>query len=155
MKKWLLSGGGFLDEFQEIIERTEIQYLFVAELAWTTARHLCLRLFTAVQQGGHTGGFQMFVSVFCKGETFLPSLHSKLLTMSVTIHRTSGPLSAEETLNLQSTVPLEEEDERTNRDTVVEEGEEREEKRRMDRGDKEEQIRREAAKMDREAVKER
>lgn len=75
MKKWLLSGGGFLDEFQEIIERTEIQYLFVAELAWTTARHLCLRLFTAVQQGGHTGGFQMFVSVFCPEARENPSFH--------------------------------------------------------------------------------
>ncbi|XP_044040439.1 uncharacterized protein LOC122870377 [Siniperca chuatsi] len=114
MKTWLLTGRSFLEEFQEIIERTGINHLFMAELAWTTARHFCLsqmeeelleeldkekQLSQLFSRKVTLEGLQMFVSVVRPAaeedvQTFLPSLHSKLLRIFGGIQITSRPLSA-------------------------------------------------------------
>ncbi|KAM7371242.1 hypothetical protein PAMP_010729 [Pampus punctatissimus] len=99
MKAWLMAGRSFLDEFREIAEGTETKKLLIAELVWTSARHLCLnqmeqelqeelkkekRLSLQLRRRVTLEGLQMFLSIFCpKAEkivlTFLLDLSNELL----------------------------------------------------------------------------
>ncbi|XP_039997467.1 uncharacterized protein LOC120797680 [Xiphias gladius] len=117
MKTWLLTGRSFLEEFQEAIATTEIHLLFMAELAWTTARHFCLnqmeqelleelnkeeQLSQLLGRKVTLEGVQMFVSVVRPAaeeevRNLLPSLHSKLLGILCGIQTTIGSLSAGDT----------------------------------------------------------
>ncbi|XP_039997468.1 uncharacterized protein LOC120797681 [Xiphias gladius] len=117
MKTWLLTGRSFLEEFQEEIATTEIHLLFMAELAWTTARHFCLnqmeqelleelnkeeQLSQLLGRKVTLEGVQMFVSVVRPAaeeevRNLLPSLHSKLLGILCGIQTTIGSLSAGDT----------------------------------------------------------
>ncbi|XP_034735879.1 uncharacterized protein LOC117949603 [Etheostoma cragini] len=116
MKTWLLTGRSFLEEFQEIIERTGIDHLFMAELAWTTARLFCLSqmeeelleeldkercLSQLFSRKVTLEGLQMFVSIVHPkaekvAQTFLSALHRKMLQIFWDIQTASGPVSAED-----------------------------------------------------------
>ncbi|KAF1380112.1 hypothetical protein PFLUV_G00183120 [Perca fluviatilis] len=114
MKTWLLTGRSFLEEFQEIIDRTGIDHLFTAEVAWTTARLFCLGqmeeelleeldkercLSQLFSRKVTLEGLQMLVSVIHPkaekdAQTYLSALHSKLLDIFGGIQIASGPLYA-------------------------------------------------------------
>ncbi|XP_028456377.1 uncharacterized protein LOC114570313 [Perca flavescens] len=112
MKSWLLTGRSFLEEFQEIIDRREIDHVFIAEVAWTTARLFCLGqmeeelleeldkercLSQLFSRKVTLEGLQMLVSVVHPkaekdAQTCLSALHSKLLDIFGGIQIASGPL---------------------------------------------------------------
>nr|XP_020479177.1 uncharacterized protein LOC109973730 [Monopterus albus] len=116
MKSWLLTGRRFLEEFQEIIVE-DCRDLFMAELAWTTARHMCLnqmeqelleelskekQLSQLFNRQVTLEGLQMFLSVLRPAaeqavHTCLPRLNRKLLRVFSVTPITSGPLSDEDT----------------------------------------------------------
>ncbi|XP_042251577.1 uncharacterized protein LOC121885859 [Thunnus maccoyii] len=135
MKTWLLTGGSFVEESQEITimnddGRLETKHLLMAELAWTTERRFCLsqieqevqeeldeekRLSQLLNRKVTLEGLQMFVTVFRpKAEkavrTYLPSLFSKLLKYFGGSHIppvSSGDAKPQELLDLQkSTAPV-------------------------------------------------
>ncbi|KAI3364893.1 hypothetical protein L3Q82_001076 [Scortum barcoo] len=106
IKKWLLAGRSFLDEFQDIAKSADPRKLLVAELAWTSARRLCLhqleqelqeelqrekRLSELLGQKVTLEGLQMFLSIIRpKAEqdvrTFLHHLSNKLLDSFAGFH---------------------------------------------------------------------
>ncbi|XP_045897228.1 uncharacterized protein LOC123964167 [Micropterus dolomieu] len=117
MKTWLLRGRSFLEEFLETNESTGERDLFMAELAWTTARHFCLaqmeeelleelnkekQLSQLLSREVTLEGLEMFVSVVHPAaeedvKTFLPSMYGKLLRIFGGIQINSGPLSEGDT----------------------------------------------------------
>ncbi|XP_042253797.1 uncharacterized protein LOC121887216 isoform X1 [Thunnus maccoyii] len=126
MKSWLMAGRSFLDEFQEIAEGTEARKLLMAELAWTSARRLCLnqmeqelleeleeekRLSLLLRRRVTLEGLQMFLSIFLpKAEkdvqTFLRHLSNKLLISFTGCHSSRRSKLALFTKLQRTTAPL-------------------------------------------------
>ncbi|TMS21848.1 hypothetical protein E3U43_012113 [Larimichthys crocea] len=99
MKKWLLGGRSFLEEFREIAERADARKLLLAELAWISARRLCVnqlekevqedlqneeRLSLQFRRKVTLEGLEMFLSVICPKaqqdvQAFFHQLSKKLL----------------------------------------------------------------------------
>ncbi|XP_051274624.1 uncharacterized protein LOC127373826 [Dicentrarchus labrax] len=126
MKSWLLAGRSFLEEFQEITKVAETRKLLVAELAWTSARRVCVdqmekevweeleeenRLSRQLRRKVTLEGLRMFLSVIRpKAEqhvqTFLRHLSNKLLDSFVGSHTSKRSKLALLAKLQQTTEPL-------------------------------------------------
>ncbi|XP_065808438.1 uncharacterized protein [Labrus bergylta] len=115
MKAWLLAGRRFMEECGEMIEMMEARERLMAELAWTTARRLCLshmeqelmeeldeeeRLSRLLNRKVTREGFQMFITVIRPEaekdvEPLLTALFSMLLKVFADDESAGEPKRAE------------------------------------------------------------